>query len=171
MEQSGNGTAGQSRTIAHSTPISTGRGGAPRRNGGGSISPDLALRLRELGRRVSPAEISEIWVFPPLEGQDHWAEFVLFTRIFTPEKRRLCAVEFRPRGNGNGGATGGTDGERESALDGKITEYGAVPSNRIPHLVAGFLRRLGEEREPLHLEVEGSPESWDRLVTLHESAD
>lgn len=156
---------------------------------GPKISENLAARLRELGRRVPPADISDVWVFPPLPYLEGSAEFLLFTR-FTTEgldgKRRLCAAEFRslPAGNGaNGsawsvragnGADGegqvdpmrdlGDDGREASQMAGKITEYGAVPTSRVPGLVAGFQRRLGDDRDPVHLALGGCPHSWEQLV-------
>jgi hypothetical protein len=140
---------------------------------------EVATRLRELGRRIAPAEISDVWVFPPLAYLEGSAEFLLFTRILPDEMRRLCGAEFLPsaggalhrnggpahapadgdgkvKGNGNGGDP--ADGVR------RITEYGAVPSHRVPRLVAGFRERLGDHRNPLHFEIAGDLESWDRLV-------
>lgn len=168
------------------------------------LPSDLALRLRELGRHVSPDQISDVWIFPPLPDMEGSAEFLLFTRFLPEEMRRLCAAELAsPRngngraslpadasgkggrsskdaspgagGNGNGsdaGTPAGTNGGNgKRALGGRITEYGAVPSHRVPRLLAGFRKRLGDMREPLHFEVGGCPLSWDRLVTPPEKAD
>ena len=139
------------------------------------IDLEVATRLRELGRRIAPAEISDVWVFPPLAHLEGSAEFLLFTRILPDEMRRLCGAEFLPpggraahrnggpvadppNGNGNGGNGHPGDGVR------RITEYGAVPSPRVPRLVAGFRERLGDHRNPLHFEIAGNLEFWGRLV-------
>jgi hypothetical protein len=152
---------------------STGNGA----NGSDALSGDMshavATRLRDLGARVAPAEIGDVWVFPPLPHLEGSAEFLLFTRILPDEMRHLCGAEFLA-GNGTGGGhvlpNGSGNGHTNAAGNGstdrvrRITEYGAVPSHRISRLVAGFRERLGDHREPVHFEIGGCPDSWGRLV-------
>jgi hypothetical protein len=152
------------------------------------VDSDLAVRLRALGHSVSPTEISDLWVFPPLPDLEDSGDFVLFTRVLPDEMRRVCRVEFadpvvtngngqqangrngngngvagngRAAGNGNGNGTSvaahGHDSETPVA---HITEYGRVPSKRVQRVVDGFRRRLGDDREPLHIRVDGCPDSW-----------
>lgn len=173
MEQNG-------RTNGGLTTRSNGNG-AVRDPGSGDSGDDLdqgvATRLRELGRRIAPAEISDVWVFPPLAHLEGSAEFLLFTRILPDEMRRLCGAEFLPGGpgaaNGKGNGAAHTNGNGNGAVqaqsqtaDGmrRITEYGAVPSHRVSRLVAGFRERLGDHRNPLHFAIGGSAENWGRLV-------
>jgi len=131
---------------------------------------------------VSPVEISELWVFPPLPDIEESGEFVLFTRVVADEMRRVCAVEFGngvagngtapANGNGNGagngaGAANGNGNGNGARVPGptvRITEYGRVPSNRVQRVVDGFRRRLGDDREPLHLRVDGCPHSWVSML-------
>jgi hypothetical protein len=163
-----------------------------------AVDSELATRLHALGRSVSPIEISELWVFPPLPDIEDSGEFVLFTRVLADEMRRVCAVEFgngvagngAPRANGNGVAgngngNGGGSGDRNGNGNGhgagngngagisgptvRIIEYGRVPSNRVQRVVDGFRRRLGDDREPLHLRVEGCPHSWVRMLDCEPS--
>jgi len=159
-----------------------------------TVTPlEVATRLRDLGQRIAPAEISDVWVFPPLAHLEGSAEFLLFTRILPDEMRRVCGAEFSEdarrngpagengngnghvvavaKGNGNGNGNG--DGEGGGNLAGgaqprRITEYGAVPMHRVPRVVAGFRERLGDHREPLHFEIGGSAESWSRLTQTEE---
>lgn len=141
---------------------------------------ELATRLNALGRSVSPVEISELWVFPPLPDIEESGEFVLFTRVVADEMRRVCAVEFgngvagngaaptygNGSGNGAGAANGNGNGNgaRVPGPTVRITEYGRVPSNRVQRVVDGFRRRLGDDREPLHLRVDGCPHSWVSML-------
>jgi hypothetical protein len=150
---------------------------------------DVANRLRDLGQRIAPAEISDVWVFPPLSHLEGSMEFLLFTRFLPDEMRYLCGAEFAPGsadangnghgGNGNGHRNGGTGhgngvGSATPApvVDRvrRITEYGAVPSHRVSRVVAGFRERLGDHREPLHFEIAGSEDSWMRLVQQEDQA-
>ncbi len=114
-------------------------------NGRGTIAPETIERLRMLAGSIPPEELSEIWVFPPLPDLEKSEEFVLFTRQMSEGVFRVCAAEF-------------TRGETA-----RVTIYGAVPEARVMNVVAGFQRRLGDRREPLHLPIFGSKERW-RLV-------
>ncbi len=138
---------------------------------------EVATCLRDLGQRIAPAEISDIWVFPPLSHLEGSTEFLLFTRFLPDEMRHLCGAEFTDgNGNGNGkmaNGNGNGNGNGASAPPDRvrrITEYGAVPSHRVPRVVAGFRARLGEHREPFHFEIGGSADSWMQLVQVEEAA-
>lgn len=135
----------------------------------------VATCLRDLGQHIAPAEISDIWVFPPLPHLEGSSEFLLFTRLLPDEMRHLCGAEFNPgngnassavvtKGNGNGGQQPGSDRVR------RITEYGAVPTHRVSRVVAGFRHRLGDHREPLHFEIGGCADNWSQLVNPEEPA-
>jgi hypothetical protein len=150
--KNGNGTNGTGET-----PPLASRGEA-------ALANPLSERLRSLEGRVPPNEISDLWVFPPLSDLEDSREFVLFTRRLPDEMRRVCAAEFPAASGGvdaggNGHATGNGRGANV-----RITEYGRVPSGRVSRVVEGFRRRLGDDREPLHLRIEGRPDSWDRLL-------
>lgn len=167
----------QDRTNGRAMP---GSGG----NGNGVGRPDdearreVANRLRDLGQRIAPAEISDIWVFPPLPNLEGSTEFLLFTRFLPDEMRHLCGAEFTAghgngsgqaaNGNGNGNGTGGPAPADDRVR--RITEYGAMPSHRVSRVVAGFRERLGDHSEPLHFEIGGCADSWGRLVSVEEPA-
>ena len=138
-----------------------------------TISELTAARLRRLAGRIPPDELSEVWVFPPLEDIEGSDEFHLFTRRMSEGVYRVCAAEFP----GDGGkddaavsANGAGNGSRATTVDGKkageprVTVYGAVPESRVPRLVAGFRDRLGDGREPLYLPIYGSLERWRLAV-------
>jgi len=128
-------------------------------NGNGTrpaLSGELTIKLRQLGRSVSPIEISDLWVFPPIEELEDSAEFFLFTRFLSADVRRLCAARF----------VAAKGGGPEPQVKQEVTEYGSVPAQRLPRLIEGFRKRLGDGRPPIHLTIEGCPLSWDRLVSL-----
>ena len=130
------------------------RSGAPEELGE-VISDQTAGRLRRLAGRIPPDELSEVWVFPPLEDVEDSDEFHLFTRRMGDGVFRVCAAEFS-----------GENGKSEA----RVTVYGAVPEARVPRLVAGFRDRLGDGREPLYLPIFGSLERW-RLAVGVEPGD
>lgn len=144
-----------------------------------TISELTAARLRRLAGRIPPDELSEVWVFPPLEDIEGSDEFHLFTRRMSEGVYRVCAAEFPGDGgrddavgSANGAADGTAAGSSATTVDGKkageprVTVYGAVPESRVPRLVAGFRDRLGDGREPLYLPIYGSLERWRLAVGI-----
>lgn len=136
-----------------------------------TISELTAARLRRLAGRIPPDELSEVWVFPPLEDIEGSDEFHLFTRRMSEGVYRVCAAEFPGDSDTNGGANGTTNGkangsvvDEKKAGEPRVTVYGAVPESRVPRLVAGFRDRLGDGREPLYLPIYGSLERWRLAV-------
>lgn len=159
--------------------------------GAGRITDELGRRLQEVERAVDPGEIAELWVFPPLPEVESSAEFVLFTRFAAGEHRRLYSARMPPaaeanggfpaengasppaasgsgaaRGNGSGSAGASSPGAPETAgaLVQEIVEHGSVPADRMPRLIERFLRRLGEDEEPVHLVIDGRQERWQDLL-------
>lgn len=142
------------------------------------VSEELAGRLRAVARAVSPEEIGELWIFPPLAEMEHSAEFVLFTRRLEEDRRRVYTARASPgAGDGPGENGAGSNGTRPASREGDpaaiagngapaqtITEHGSVPSGRVHRLVDRFRRRLGDEGEPLHVVIEGRRERWATLV-------
>ncbi len=121
---------------------------------GPELETDVVHKLRELGRAVSPIEISDLWIFPPLANLASSTEFFLFTRFLSADTRRLCSARIEV---GNGHAQPSVE---------EVTEFGVVPNSRLERLIEGFKRRLGEEREPVYYQLDGCPQMWDRLVSL-----
>lgn len=147
------------------------------------LSDEVGRRLIELEGVIPPSEIGELWVFPPLEEPEDSREFVLFTRFGdngtrrlysarvpppTPEERRELPgpdgyTRERDREMANRRNGDGADGE-DDLPEQRITEHGAIPAGRLPGLVQRFRRRLGEDRVPVHVEVDGSRERWVELL-------
>ncbi len=114
-----------------------------------ALKSELAARLHALGRRVSPVEICDLWVFPPLPDIEESGDFVLFTRVLADEMRRVCAVEFtdppvpsngnltsRQPTNGNGSAGNGSAGNGSAgngtARNGDTGHDPAIPPMTLP---------------------------------------
>ena len=125
------------------------------------ISMHLAERLRHLGEAVPPSEIAELWIFPPMVELENSSEFFIFTRFFNGEGRRVYSA----------GLNGIADADPVPAGDQEILEHGSVPHDRVPGLVERFQRRLGENREPRHLVIEGCEERWATLFPQDEDTD
>ena len=134
------------------------------------VSQELARRLHEVERAVSPSEIGELWIFPPLADVEESAEFLLFTRVLQEDRRRLYSARLRRIAGGTESEEAGNGGRPSADGDGsagrrhEITEHGSVPADRVPGLVERFRRRLDDGAEPTHLVIDGSPERWSSLL-------
>lgn len=142
------------------------------------VSQEVSRRLRAVGRAVSPREIGDLWIFPPLRDVEHSAEFLLFTRRLAEGHLRLYSARLRHVGNGDGSngdrpTTVGTNGNgvHGPAMRQEITEHGSVPADRVHGLVVRLRRRLGEEGEPRHVTIDGREERWRELSGLHVNGD
>lgn len=162
------------------------------------VSQEVSLRLRAVGRAVSPAEIGDLWIFPPLADVEHSAEFLLFTRRLEEGELRLYSARLRHAVNGvedgseavapaNGNGRGlPADGEGNGAVNGdgtyrgngsgpamrqEITEHGSVPADRIHGLVVRLRRRLGDDGEPRHVSIDGREERWHELFAAPENGN
>ncbi len=156
------------------------------------VSQEVSRRLQAVGRAVSPEEIGDLWIFPPLRDVEHSAEFLLFTRRLEEGKLRLYSARLRhgtddrsgengaaPVENGNGHGGGNGDGRHVDGsyrADGagpemrqEITEHGSVPADRVQGLVVRFRRRLGDEGEPRHVSIDGREDRWRELFDRREN--
>jgi len=144
------------------------------------ISQELVGRLRAVGRAVSPEEIGDLWIFPPLSDVEDSSEFLLFTRHREGDRRSVYSARVR-RNEGDEPGSGkapGTDGRPlqdagtpdgaggpQGAAAQRITHHGTVPGDRVGRLIRRFRRRLGEEdREPVHVTLDGRRDRWSALL-------
>lgn len=123
------------------------------RTSGTATFSTLEGLLQALGRVVPPSEISELWVFPPLAEVDASAEFLLFTRFRPDERLDLYSARLLP--------------ENGSPARQVVVEHGSVPPEKLPGLVGRFRRRLGEERDPVHVLIDGRSSLWEELLASH----
>lgn len=141
--------------------------------GGGMSAPEVsgevARRLRAVEHRVSPGEVGEVWVFPPL-GEEGSAEFLLFTRLMEEGRRQLFSSRIRygpgdEGADGAGASDGGAAHENGNGRRGgqEVMMHGSVPADRVPRLVERLRRRLDDGREPLHLVIDGEEGRWRSL--------
>lgn len=140
------------------------------------LSAELIRRLRQLEAFVPPEEMGDLWIFPPLDDPHEAQEFVLFTRMAGEDERAVYSARHQgarpddgapPPGDG-GEARNGHPPSEETGNGGPeqaVIEHGRAPAERIPGLVRDLLRRLGDDRAPAHVAIQGSRRRWDELVT------
>jgi hypothetical protein len=139
------------------------------------LTAELTRRLRQLEAFVPPEEMGELWIFPPLDEPHEAREFVLFTRMAGDDERAVYSARHRgagtdgvPEPEARGEAQNGhppPEGSGGDAPEQAVIEHGRAPAERIPGLVRDLLRRLGDDRAPAHVDIQGSRRRWDELVT------
>ena len=123
--------------------------------------------LLEVGRRLDPATVDRLWIFPArIRGRKEWG-LLAVSRLNGPggegddEVRHLFTVTYTAQQTGQG---------RECETS--VTEEGYAPRDRLPRVMAGVVRRSDEEvgDDPREVEVAGDPEAWQALIDEIEPA-
>ena len=127
------------------------------RNGIMDDPASRAARLGDLGRRIPPPRIADVWLFPPLPQVEDSSEFFLFTSILEDGGRALYSARMVP--------ANGTPAHQV------VVEHGRAPANRVPGLVAGLQRRLGQPSAVRHVRIEGDGARWEALLKQSQEAD
>ncbi|MEN8375049.1 MAG: hypothetical protein ABFS34_06315 [Gemmatimonadota bacterium] len=106
-----------------------------------------------------------IWAFPPREIRGVPAALLVASAFAEqPGRRRLVTarlvVEQLPEGASR---------RREPSSHVEVVEQGEVPQDRVPGLLEGVVRRLGEDlvgRGPRAFEIGGAADKWADMRTL-----
>jgi len=119
-------------------------------NGQAADQAALASRLDDVERYVPVPQIADVWLFPPLPDVVDSSEFLLFTQILDGDARALFSARMVP-----------ANGRPAHQV---IVEHGSAPADRLPRLVSGLQRRLGQTLPARHVSIGGEAERWRRLV-------
>ncbi len=125
---------------------------------GSTVDPGCrAARLGDLSQRVPPPRIADVWLFPPLPQVEDSSEFLLFTSILENGGRALYSARMVP--------ANGTPPHQV------VVEHGRAPADRVPGLVAGLQRRLGQPNPARHVSIDGDGARWEAFVEQSREAD
>lgn len=122
------------------------------------MTPALAALMAELPEPFPLTRIDRVWVFPPrMLGEVESGLVVLSLRSEgrpDADEREVVTVHYEVR-PGKGGP--------DRLLE--VVSRGWAPSERIPRMIDGVVRRLGEDNEePRTATIEGDGEGWNRFV-------
>lgn len=117
----------------------------------------LHALVASITEHVPAALIDYVWIFPARRiALGESTVIVVGAFDDDAERRRVITAHFTVSRNRRGIAR----------VTARFDEHGAAPSAAVPRIVAGVLRRLGEDTEasPREVQIEGSPEQWDALI-------
>ena len=124
------------------------------------LSPHFRAALQALRERIPPERIDRVWLFAPRQAGGREQSVAVLSLFEEGQgsgspRRHLWTLRYEAE------PAGGSRTRRTDAL----AEEGIAPAERIGLIVAGVLRRLGEDASPPRTEeVAGDPERWARLV-------
>jgi hypothetical protein len=117
----------------------------------------LHALVERITSHVAIEAVDYVWIFPARRiaiGES----VVVVVGAFDedPDRRRVITARFTVSRNKKGVAD----------VKEKVDEHGAAPTDAVPRIVQGVLRRLGEdvEAEPRAEEIGGDIERWDALI-------
>jgi len=114
--------------------------------------PRTLVRLRE---QLGVAAVDRLWIFPPFRrGRREQGLIAVSTFQAAGDRRGVVTVTYSAEETGKG-----------ITVDPSFTREGEAPPDRFPAVMKGVVLRGGEERgEPREVEIDGSMESFDRLL-------
>lgn len=123
------------------------------------VSAPLARLLLELPSLVALERVDRAWVFPPRRRGDLETGLVVLSLLGesadAEAPREVMTVRYEHRAGA---------GKKEADVRSSAS-HGWAPAERVPRVIAGVLRRLGEEGEdPEVVEVGGDAAGWERFA-------
>lgn len=122
---------------------------------GPGVPEALPRTLDLLGRRLDPARLDTLWIFPPLvRGRREWGLVVASCFGSGDDRRRLLTARYSAERTGRG-----------LEVESEITEEGEAPPDRIPRVVDGVVRRSGVQKgDPREVVIGGELEAFTELM-------
>ncbi len=125
-------------------------------NDGGDLGVPEAIprTLQKMARRLGDSKIDRLWVFPPLINGRRERGLVAASCFAEDGARRLYTAPYFAERTGT-----------SLTVEGGITEEGQAPSDRLPRVMQGVVRRSEIELgEPRTVEIGGDPEKLRALL-------
>ena len=124
-------------------------------DGGDPGVPEAIPRtIQMMARRLGESEIDRLWVFPPLIAGRKERGLVSASCFTEDGARRLYTAPYFAERTGT-----------SLTVENGITEEGQAPSDRLPRVMQGVVRRSEIELgEPRTVEIAGDPEKLKALL-------
>lgn len=119
--------------------------------------PRMLARLRD---ELGVQSLDRLWIFPPFRrGRREQGLIAVSTYQMDGDRRGVVTVSYSAEQTGKG-----------VIVEPLFAREGEAPPDRFPILMRGVVLRGGEERgEPREVEIEGSEESFGRLMEEFET--
>ena len=124
---------------------------------GKADAASLPALLEGLQTQVDVSTVDELYLFPTRRVQGVESTVFVFSVHDAEDRRRVITAHLRATRNKRG----------EPTIETKLDEHATTPADRIPRVIEGVLRRMGDEfsdTPPSHCRIDGSAERWRELI-------
>lgn len=124
---------------------------------GKADAASLPALLEGLEKQIDVTTVDELYVFPTRRVQGVESTVFVFSVHDEQDRRRVITAHLRATRNKRG----------EPTIETRLDEHAITPADRIPRVIEGVLRRMGDEfaaTPPSFCRIGGSVERWRELV-------
>lgn len=117
----------------------------------------LAALVERLAAQVDPSTIEDVWLFPTRRVAGIESTVFVLSLHEDVDRRRVITAHVRATRNKRG----------EPAIETKLDEQATAPSERLPKVIEGVLRRMSDDfasTPPSSARIACSSERWRQLV-------
>jgi hypothetical protein len=137
--------------------MSSSRAAPPTWLTGKADAASLPALLEGLEPQIDVSSIDELFVFPTRRVQGVESTVFVLSLHDAEDRRRVMTAHLRATRNKRG----------EPAIETSLIEHATAPAERVPRVIEGVLRRLGEEfaaTPPSHCRIDRDTLRWRALI-------
>ena len=126
---------------------------------GKADAASLAALVEQLGRKIDVGTVDELWLFPTRRVSGVESTVFVLSLHDHDDWRRVLTAHVRATRNKRG----------DPALETRLTEHATTPAERLPRVIAGVLRRLGDDYAaipPSYARIDCSARQWQALIEV-----
>ena len=123
----------------------------------------MASLAERIGKEVDVATIDELWLFPTRRMAGVESTVFVLALHDHDEWRKVVTAHVRATRNKRG----------EPSIEIKLDDHASTPTERLPRVIEGVLRRLGDDfasTPPSHARIDGEADRWRELEEVLQSA-
>ena len=117
----------------------------------------LPALAENLGTQVDVTTVDQLWLFPTRRAAGIESTVFVLSVHDQDDRRRVLTAHMRATRNKRG----------EAAIETKLAEHATAPAERIPRVIDGVLKRLGDDyasTPPSTARIDRKPERWQAVV-------
>lgn len=126
---------------------------------GKADAASMAALMENLGMQVDPKAVDELWLFPTRRAAGVESTVFVISLHEPDDRRRVLTAHVRTTRNKRG----------EPAIEMKLDEHATAPTERVPRVIEGVLRRLSDDFAsipPSRAHIDCKEERWKEVVDV-----
>jgi hypothetical protein len=126
---------------------------------GKADAASMAALAESLGTQIDTSAVDELWLFPTRRAAGVESTVFVLSMHEPDDRRRVLTAHVRVIRNKRG----------EPAIETKLDEHATAPTERVPRVIEGVLRRLGDDFAsipPSRAHIDCKAERWKEVVEV-----